>query len=139
MAKAFSIIKRENLVTGELCCEGFTWKKEGDEEKETVEKLARKLNTSERVISRYCFDEVLGMHLLPGMSKELVSELSSHVFSYAYAVCKKEGKKETVLYLSLFKDMAMRFKNGIPAASIRFKDRDYANPDYYVKELRIIR
>lgn len=135
MAKTFSIIKKENLITNEVDVENFTWKEPDEKRKRLLDKLARKENTN---IFRYFYDEDLYMHLLPDMSEELVEELSSHIFSYAYAVIKKKGKKERVLYLSLFKGEALKFKNAIPASTIWVNHRKYLNPDYYVKELRIV-
>jgi hypothetical protein len=31
----------------------------------------------------------------------------------------------------------MRFKEAIPAATVKVKGKEFSNPDYYVKELRL--
>ncbi len=77
------------------------------------------------------------MHLLPGLSETTVRELSERMYCTAYAVCRKREKGEDVLYLSLFKDAALRFKASIPAATRRVEGRDVPDPSYYVKELRL--
>ena len=77
------------------------------------------------------------MHLLSGLSEESARELSRYRFHTAYAVCKKTKKGDEVLYLSLFKDSALRFKSAIPAAILNANGRSVANPNYFVKELRL--
>ena len=77
------------------------------------------------------------MHLLPGLFEETVRELSSRMYSTAYVVCKKRGKGEKVLYLSLLKDSALRFRALIPAASRWENGKEVLNLGFYVKKLRL--
>ena len=134
MAKTFEIVKMKNLLTGELSAVKFTC--ESDEL--SRKRILKRLNASVKGDNfEFCFGESLYMHLLPNLSEETVRELSSRMYHTAYAVCKKKGKGEKVLYLSLLKDTALRFKASIPAATKRVEGRDVPNPDYYVKELSL--
>ncbi len=137
MAKTFEIVKMRNLLTGEEKAVKFAYGSDELTRERILKKLNRSLSGKEDKIFEYCFDESLNMHLLPGLSDETVRELSSRMYATAYAVCKKKKKGEKVLYLSLFKDTALRFRASIPAAC-RWKDGvQVLNPDFYVKELRL--
>ena len=137
MAKTFNIIKRHSLLNGEKSAVFYVYGSDAVSE----EKILRKLNDSrkvgEDVLFDYCYGEKMHMHLLPGLSDAATEELSRYRFHTAYAVCKKSKKGEEVLYLSLFKDSALRFKASVPSAVINAGSRQVANPNYYVKELRL--
>lgn len=137
MAKEFNIINRRDLLTNEKKAVFFAY---GDAA-EAEEKVLRKLNASRRqgedVLFDYCYGVKMQMHLLPGLSDETVRELSRFMYHTAYVVCKKTKKGEEVLYLSLLKDSALRFKASIPAAVLTVKGKSVANPNYFVKELRL--
>lgn len=137
MAKTFEIVKRRNLVTGEERAVKFTYGADELSKRRILRKLKNSISGKEGQIYEYRYDESMYMHLLPGLSAETVKELSSRMYSTAYAVCKKKHKGEEVLYLSLFKDSALRFKASIPAASRWEKGKEVPNPDFYVKELRL--
>ena len=137
MAKKFEIVKRRNLVTGEERAVKFTYGADELSKRRILRKLKNSISGKEGQIYEYRYDESMYMHLLPGLSPETVKELSSRMYSTAYAVCKKKHKGEEVLYLSLFKDSALRFKASIPAASRWEKGKEVLNPDFYVKELRL--
>ena len=137
MAKTFEIVKRRNLVTGEERAVKFTYGADELSKRRILRKLKNSISGKEGQIYEYRYDESMYMHLLPGLSPETVKELSSRMYSTAYAVCKKKHKGEEVLYLSLFKDSALRFKASIPAASRWEKGKEALNPDFYVKELRL--
>ena len=137
MAKIFEIVKRRNLVTGEERAVKFTYGADELSKRRILRKLKNSISGKEGQIYEYRYDESMYMHLLPGLSPETVKELSSRMYSTAYAVCKKKHKGEEVLYLSLFKDSALRFKASIPAASRWEKGKEVLNPDFYVKELRL--
>ena len=137
MEKVFNIVKKKNLLTGEERAVKFSYETSEVSKDLLLRKLNRSLKGKESEIFCFCFDESLYMHLLPGLSEETVRELSRRMYCTAYVVCKKKEKGESVLYLSLLKDAALRFKASIPAATIREKDREVPNPDYYVKELRL--
>ena len=137
MAKTFEIVKRKNLVTGEERAVKFTYGADELSKRRILRKLKNSISGKEGQIYEYRYDESMYMHLLPGLSPETVKELSSRMYSTAYAVCKKKHKGEEVLYLSLFKDSALRFKASIPAASRWEKGKEVLNPDFYVKELRL--
>ncbi|MBQ6215834.1 MAG: hypothetical protein IJK53_00460 [Erysipelotrichaceae bacterium] len=137
MAKTFEIVKRRNLVTGEERAVKFTYGADELSKRRILRKLKNSISGKEGQIYEYRYDESMYMHLLPGLSPETVKELSSRMYSTAYAVCKKKHKGEEVLYLSLFKDSALRFKASIPAASRWEKGKEVLNPDFYVKELRL--
>ena len=137
MAKTFEIVKRRNLVTGEERAVKFTYGADELSKRRILRKLKNSISGKEGQIYEYRYDESMYMHLLPGLSPETVKELSSRMYSTAYAVCKKKRKGEEVLYLSLFKDSALRFKASIPAASRWEKGKEVPNPDFYVKELRL--
>ena len=137
MAKSFEIVKRRNLVTGEERAVKFTYGADELSKRRILRKLKNSISGKEGQIYEYRYDESMYMHLLPGLSPETVKELSSRMYSTAYAVCKKKHKGEEVLYLSLFKDSALRFKASIPAASRWEKGKEVLNPDFYVKELRL--
>lgn len=134
MAKVFSIVKKKNQLTGE---ERIVHYSLGDDELSRA-KIVRKLNRSlKNETESFRCDERLYMHLLPDLSDETVKELSRRLYHTVYVVCKKSRKGERALYLSLFKDTAMRFKEAIPAATVKVKGKEFSNPDYYVKELRL--
>ena len=135
MKKVFNIVKKKNLLTGEERAVKFSYETSEVSKDLLLRKLNRSLKGNKNEV--FCFDESLYMHLLPGLSEETVRELSNRLYHTAYVVCKKKEKGETVLYLALLKDTALRFKASIPAATIREKDREVPNPDYYVKELRL--
>lgn len=137
MAKTFEIVKRRNLVTGEERAVKFAYGADELSKRRILRKLKNSVSGKEGQIYEYRYDESMYMHLLPGLSPETVKELSSRMYSTAYAVCKKKHKGEEVLYLSLFKDSALRFKASIPAASRWEKGKEVLNPDFYVKELRL--
>ena len=137
MAKTFEIVKRRTLVTGEERAVKFTYGADELSKRRILRKLKNSISGKEGQIYEYRYDESMYMHLLPGLSPETVKELSSRMYSTAYAVCKKKHKGEEVLYLSLFKDSALRFKASIPAASRWEKGKEVPNPDFYVKELRL--
>ena len=103
------------------------------------EKVLRKLNRSLKGMELFAFrmDESLPMYLLPGLSRESVSELSRRLYFTAYAVCRKKEKSEKALRLFLLKDSAMRYKASIPVKMVRKDGKDVSDPDLYVKELRL--
>ena len=138
MAKTFSIIKKENLLTGEKTAERFTVDLDLDQDKKLrlLKKYQRLLDKQEKIKHRCIYGEKLVMNL-PDFSDELVEEISKHLYHTAYVVCKKEGKNEKVLYLSLLKDSALRFRNGIPKAVLKHKNVEYFNPKYFIKEVRL--
>ena len=135
MAKLFTIIKKENLLDRTDTIYGYS---SITDEKKLLAKLERQLSENEKELYRYHIDDKMVMHILPGISDELVKELSRRCFHTVYGVCRKKHKKEEILYMSLFKDSALKYLMRIPAATIKIKDREYANPDYYVKELRLV-
>ena len=137
MAKTFDIVKRKNLLTGEEKVVHYTYGRDEASRKRVLEKLNRSLKGEESRIYEYRYGESLYMHLLPGLSENLVRELSSRMYYTAYAVCKKNEKDEKVLYLSLFKDSALRFKAAIPSATIKVRDKEVPNPRFFVRELRL--
>ena len=137
MAKSFRIVKKQNLVTGEEQAVRFAAVSDEEAGRLLLRKLNRSLSETEAKLFAFRYDEKLCMHLLPGLSQTTVRELSRQTWHTAYAVCKKrQDRSEKVLYLSLFKDTALRFKAAIPAAIIHGKDGDVLNPNYYVRELR---
>ena len=137
MAKTFNIIKRRDLLSGEKKAVCFAY---GDDV-QAEEKVLRKLNASRRqeeeVLYDFCYGEKMQMHLLPGLSDQTVRELSRFKYNTAYVVCKRTKKGDEVLYLSLLKDSALRFKASIPSAVLTVKGKSIANPNYFVKELRL--
>ncbi|MBQ1899385.1 MAG: hypothetical protein II153_00620, partial [Erysipelotrichaceae bacterium] len=124
-------------VTGEERAVKFTYGADELSKRRILRKLKNSISGKEGQIYEYRYDESMYMHLLPGLSPETVKEFSSRMYSTAYAVCKKKHKGEEVLYLTLFKDSALRFKASIPAASRWEKGKEVLNPDFYVKELRL--
>ncbi len=137
MAKSFEIVKKRNLLTGEERAVKFSCGNDEVSRERILKKLNGSLKGKESEIFEFCFGESMYMHLLPGLSKETVRELSRRMYSTAYVVCKKKKKGEKVLYLSLFKDSALRFKASIPAATLKVEGREVPNPDFYVRELRL--
>ncbi len=137
MAKKFEIVKKKNLLTGEQRAVKFAYADSEESRMRILKKLNQSLNGKEGRIFEYRFDESMYMHLLPGLSAQTVKELSSRLYSTAYVVCKKKKDDEKVLYLSLLKDSALRFKASIPAASRWENGKEVLNPDFYVKELRL--
>jgi len=134
MAKTFEIVKLRNLLTGEERAVKYSCETDEISRKRLLEKLNSSLKEGN---CEFCFGERMYMHLLPGLSEDTVRELSSRMYRTAYVVCKRKGKREKVLYLSLLKDSALRFKASIPAATKREKGREIPNPDYFVKELSL--
>ena len=141
MAKTFEIVKRRNLVTGEERAVKFTYGADELSKRRILRKLKNSISGKEGQIYEYRYDESMYMHLLPGLSPETVKELSSRMYSTAYAVCKKKHKGEEVLAVQFsdcpITDAALRFKASIPAASRWEKGKEVLNPDFYVKELRL--
>lgn len=137
VAKTFNIVKKKNLLTGEERAVNFACEDDQVSRDRVLRKLNQTLQGNESLNFEFCYGESLYMHLLPGLSKTTVQELSKRMYSTAYAVCKKKKTGEAVLYLSLFKDTALRFKASIPAATRKVEGRDVPNPDFYVKELRL--
>ena len=138
MARKFSIVKKVDSKTGQKTISRYSFFTEEEHEKKM---LIRKLNRIEKNDSKtfvYQFDESMYMHILEGISDETVKELSKHIYSNVYVVCKKEGNDEKALYLALFKDTAIRYKNSIPSAKISYKGREYPNPKFFVKEVRLL-
>ena len=136
MAKTFCVVMMKNLLNGEERAVNFAYEADEVSKKRVLGKLNRSLKKDEKHFD-YRFGESMYMHLLPGLSKEVVKELSSRMYSTAYAVCKKKKKSEEVLYLALFKDTALRFKASIPAATLKVEGKEVPNPNFYVKELRL--
>lgn len=137
MKKEFIIIKKENLLNEEKTVCAYVISASGKSNKALLEKYQRIVSNKDNYLYRYSFDEKLNMHLIPGISKQTVMELSKHLYHYAYVVCKLSGKDEKVLFLSPFKDVAMKFKNSIPSAILTKKGVDYYNPKFYVKEISL--
>lgn len=137
MAKTFSIIKQKNLVSGEERAVKFTAASEEKDLRRITAKLNRRAADDETSLYSYRLDEELNMHLLSNIAEETVRDLSSHIFHTAYAVCKKTHASEQVLYLSLFKDTALKFWHKIPAAYVTVNKKRVLNPKYYVKELTL--
>lgn len=135
MAKNYKIVKKQNLLDSSVEVVGFST---SDNEKKVIEKMVRSMDDNLKDINRYYFDEKMLMHLLPNISNETINDLSRRIFHTAYAVCKRKGNQESVLYMSLFKDSALKFLLKVPAASIKLKGKTYRNPNYYVKELKLI-
>ena len=135
MAKEYSIIKRLNVLDKSEEVVGFTT---CDDEKKLIEKMRRGLDEHCRNIYKFSYGEKMLMHLLPNISAQTINDLSARVFYTAYAVCKKNNNKESVLYMSLFKDSALKFLLKVPSASIIIKGQNYNNPNYYVKELKLV-
>jgi len=137
MARNFTVVYEENAVNGSRYAERFMYAmQDKEQEKKLLKKLRRK---QKNTCLCYCAGETMHMHILPDLSKESVEELSRRVIHYSYAVCKREKKnREKVLYLSMFHHEAERFKNSLPIKKIKIGNREYQNPNYYVKELRLI-
>lgn len=139
MAKTFSVVKRINLATGEETVARYASLPKNDEKKKS---LLRKLNNllpkEEKDLFSFRFDEVLEMHVLQGLSEKTVEELSKHVYSTVFAVCKKRQNGEDVLYLNVFKDGAIRYKSSLPGAIRESRGRETTNPKYFVKEVKLI-
>ena len=135
MVKKFSIIKMRDLHSDEERIIGYSL---GDDDV-SREKVLRKLNRSLKGMELFAFrmDESLPMYLLPGLSRESVSELSRRLYFTAYAVCRKKEKSEKALRLFLLKDSAMRYKASIPVKTVRKDGKDVSDPNLYVKELRL--
>ncbi|MBQ2658240.1 MAG: hypothetical protein IJF87_06705 [Erysipelotrichaceae bacterium] len=137
MAKTFNIINRRDLLTGEKKAVCFAYGDDAQAEEKVISRLNASRRQGENVLFDYCYGKKMQMHLLPGLSDETVRELSRFMYHTAYVVCKRTKKGEEVLYLSLLKDSALRFKASIPAATLTVKGKSVANPNYFVKELRL--
>ncbi len=137
MAKTFRIINRRDLLTGEKKAVLFAYGADAQSEEKVLSRLNASRKQGEDILFDFCFGGKMQMHLLPGLSEQTVRELSRFRYHTAYAVCKKTAKGEDVLYLSLLKDSALRFRASIPAAVLTAKGKSVANPNYFVKELRL--
>ena len=135
MAKLFTIIKKENLLDRTDAIYGYS---SITDEKKLLEKLGRQMSESEKELYRYHIDKRMVMHILPDISDELVKELSRRCFHTVYGVCRKNNKSEEILYISIFKDSSQKYLMRIPSATIKINKKEYANPNYYVKELRLV-
>ena len=137
MAKTFTMIKKKNLLTGEEKTTSYCLLQDEAGKEKLLKKLKNNLQGTEKAIIQYRMDERLYMHLLPGLSESSVKELSKILFHTAYVVCKKKKDSEEVLYLSLFKDSALRFKASLPKAMIKIDGKDFINPAYYIREITL--
>lgn len=138
MFKEFTIIKKENLITGEKTIEYFTLKSYvGESKRRILDQLYRREDPRSVKNINYCFDETMHMSL-PKFSDETVKEISKHLFLTAYAVVKKQHKNEKVIYFSLLKDTAIKYKNSLRAATVIKNNIEYRNPNIYVKEVKLI-
>lgn len=135
MAKLFSIIKKQNVLDNTDAIYGYS---PIDDEKKLLAKLERQTSESEKELYRYYIDKKMVMHILPNISDELVKELSRRCFHTVYGVCRKKNKKEEILYISMFKDSSQKYLMRIPSATIKINKKEYVNPSYYVKELRLV-
>ena len=135
MAKKYTIVKKMSALDKSVEVVGFTT---SSDEKRLIDKMLRGMDDNSRDIYSFFFAERLVMHLLASLDPETIADLSRRVFHVAYAVCKKTGNKESVLYMSLFKDSALKFLIKVPASSIKIKGKTYSNPNYYIKELKLI-
>ena len=133
MAKLFSIIKKQNLLDKTDSIYGYS---SITDEKRIISKLERGMSESDKELYRYHIDNKMVMHILPNISDDVVKELSKRYFHTVYGVCRKKNNKEEILYMSLFK--CQKYLMRIPAATIRINKKEYANPNYYVKELRLV-
>ena len=138
MFKEFVMIKKENLKTGEKSVDYFTLKSYvGESKRRILDQLYRRENPRSVKNINYSFDETMYMSL-PKFSDETVKEISKHLFLTAYAVVKKQHKNEKVIYFSLLKDTAIKYKNSLRAATVIKNNIEYRNPNIYVKEVKLI-
>ena len=139
MAKKFSIVYRSNGLTKAESAYGFmAYESDETKRKKVLDIALCKIADADRKLAKLTAKGQMCMHLPGNFSQDLVNELSSLIFHTAYVVCKKSGNREEVIYLSLFKDSALRYKNNLPNAYVRYQGMEYLNPDYYVKELSLI-
>lgn len=137
MEKTFEIIKKHDLLTGEESAVYYVCETDENSRQRVLDRLNASLKGKEKELCHFSYDEKMPMHLLPDLSQATIRELSSRMYCTAYALCHRRGKKEKVLYLSLFKDTALRYKTSLPEAVLKLKGKEYPHPDYYVKELRL--
>lgn len=136
MNKLFTMIKKVDAAGNAKVVNYTLSKYDDDKRKRILNKLYRKYDYKGIKAARLYYDESMVM-TLPNLSQETINDLSKHLFSTAYVVCKKQKNNEKVLFLSLFKDTAIIFKNNIPASSIKINGITYKNPNYYVKEVKL--
>lgn len=138
MFKEFVVIKKEDLKTGEKTVKNFTLKKyEGETRRRILDHLYRLEDGRKLKDVSYSFDETLCMSL-PNFSQETVNEISKYLYLTAYVVIRRKNKNENVIHLSLLKDTAIRYKNSLKDASITYKNKEYRNPNLFVKEVKLI-
>ena len=136
--KKFSIVKKVDLHSGAESIVRYALVPESEKRRDALlRKLVRLDRINEQLYSLK-FDEVLPLHILEGISDEVVQELSAHAYPTAYVVSKRNKNGENALYLSILKDTATRYKNSLSDASKLVGGKEVANKAYSVKEVRLL-
>ena len=136
--KTFSIVKKVNLLTGEESIVRYALNPESEKRRNALlRKLARLDRIDEKLYSLK-FDEVLSLHILEGISDEVIQELSKHVYPTCYVVTRRVKGSEKALYLSILKDTAVRYLNSLPEATKLVGGKEVLNKNFSVKEVRLL-
>lgn len=138
MAKLFSIVSKVDEKTNEEVIVRYSSYEEDEKRRERLLKKAKNLSAKDGLSCKFVFKKNMPMHIINGISKETAAELSKHIYSNAFVVYQKDGNKEIPLYLSIFKDTAIRFKNSLPKAFVKKEGKEIPNPRYGVKEIRLL-
>ncbi|MBQ0036351.1 MAG: hypothetical protein KBT35_05495 [Firmicutes bacterium] len=136
--KTFSIIKKVNLLTGEESIVRYALNPENEKRRNALlRKLARLDRIDEKLYSLK-FDEVLPLHILKGISNEVIQELSRHAYPTCYVVSRRNKNGEKALYLSILKDTAVRYLISLPEATKLVGGKEVLNKNFTVKEIRLL-
>jgi len=139
MAKEFTIVYQvDSLNKNQKAVAYCNFEDDKEKIKKYLSKAERQFGEIDSNIIKYISKQKINLHLLDGLSNDSVKELSKYLYHYVYAVCLDNNGNEEVLFISAFKDKAIKHKNTIKNSKIRINDREYNNPNYYVKELRLI-
>lgn len=137
MQKIYEVIKETNKLTGETKVTHYiAYEADGINLKRALKRLKAYVKEEKKELIEFKTDEKLTLHIMPRMNENCLNELSKYTFHNVYAVCKKMGRDEKVLYLSIFKDGAELFKTRLPESIKTINGKEYLNPSIYIKEIR---
>ena len=136
--KKFSIVKKIDLRSGSESIVRYALLSESEKRRDALLRKLVRLDRINEELYSLKFDEVLPLHILEGISDEVVQELSGHAYPTAYVVCKRNKNGEKAIYLSILKDTAIRYKNSLPEAYKLVGGKEVANKNFSVKEVRLL-
>ena len=136
--KTFSIVKKVNLLTGEESIVRYALSPEDDKRRDALLRKLTRLDRIDEKLYSLKFDEVLSLHILEGISDEVIQELSKHVYPTCYVVTRRVKGSEKALYLSILKDTAIRYRNSLPKAVVETEGKPHFNKAYDIKEVRLL-